>query len=70
MEDKFEIVKISTCCNYEVRYNGFVGGIDYGWTCNCCDRKCYTKEIKKKIIFKQKTTNQPIGGMKDERFSL
>ena len=47
MENKTEIVKLSTCCNYEVRYNGLVGMIDYGWTCNRCDSKCNIKEIEK-----------------------
>ena len=49
MEKKTEIVKVSTCHNYEVRYNGYVNGIDYGWTCNWCDRKCNIKEVEKPV---------------------
>lgn len=41
-----DLLDRSTCCNYEVRYNGFVGLIDYGYTCNCCDRKCDTRKVE------------------------
>lgn len=50
MEYKKEIVKVSTCCGSDVRYNGFVGLIDYGYTCNRCDRKCKIKEIEKMVV--------------------
>ena len=53
METKIEIVIVSKCCNSDVRYNGFVGLIDYGYTCNRCDRKCDTKEVEKKVIVKK-----------------
>lgn len=43
MKQKIELVKLSTCCNYEVSYNGYVGLTCYGWTCNRCDRKCNIK---------------------------
>ena len=53
MKTKIETVKISTCCNYEVRYSGFVGLVDYGWTCNRCDRKCNIKEVEKKVVVRR-----------------
>ena len=53
MKTKIEIVKVSSCCNYEVRYNGFVGLVDYGWTCNRCNKKCNTKEVEKKVIVRR-----------------
>lgn len=53
METKIEIVKVSKCCNSDVRYNGYVGLTDYGWTCNRCDRKCDTKEVEKKAIIRR-----------------
>lgn len=41
------VVETSSCCNYEVRYNGFVGLTCYGYTCNKCDRKCnVTRKLK------------------------
>lgn len=49
MEYKIEKIKLSTCCNSDVRYNGYVGLTCYGWTCNRCDRKCLIKEIEKKV---------------------
>lgn len=45
MKHKVRMVIKSICCNADVRSNGYVGGIDYGFTCNCCDRKCETKEV-------------------------
>lgn len=47
-----EIIR-SKCCNSDVRSNGYVGGIGYGWTCNRCDRKC---EV---IITKPTLSNNP-----------
>lgn len=44
MEKKIEIVKVSTCCNSDVRYNGYVGLTDYGWTCNRCDKNVTQKK--------------------------
>jgi hypothetical protein len=44
---KTEILKLSKCCNSDVRYNGLIGLIDYGYTCNHCDRKCNIVQVEK-----------------------
>ncbi len=46
----YKDVKVSSCCESDLIYNGFVGLVDYGYKCGRCDRNCKEKTINKKVL--------------------